>query len=255
MIHKITDTLRHLRLQRKFRGVKLYSGVKVDEKSSIGGESIVGSQTIISDSVLLHNVHVSPRCTVTSSKIASFTSIKPGCRLYNVEVGAYSYIADNGWLHNTVIGRFSSIGQEFLCALGKHPLDLMSTSPVFYSTIRQCGISFAAKDLFDESPGVTIGNDVWIGARVCVLGGVTIGDGAVVGAGAVVAGDVAPYAIVGGVPARTIRYRFDPDTISKILELRWWNWDNKKLLEAKKLFVTPRFADLLDSFANEGDDE
>lgn len=78
---------------------------------------------------------------------------------------------------------------------------------------------------------VIIGNDVWIGANAVILPGVTIGDGAVVAAGAVVAKDVAPYEIVGGVPAKRIRYRFDEDTIEKLLEIKWWEWEHSVIEE------------------------
>ena len=90
----------------------------------------------------------------------------------------------------------------------------------------------------DNKP-VVIGNDVWIGANVVILPGVAIGDGAVLAAGAVVTKDVAPYAIVGGVPAKLIRYRFGEEEIKKFLEIQWWNWDIEKIEENIELFYQP----------------
>ena len=81
-----------------------------------------------------------------------------------------------------------------------------------------------------------IGNDVWIGSHVLIKGGVHIGNGACVAAGAVVVKDVPPYAIVGGVPAKVIRYRFSPEVIGKLLELEWWNFDESKLKNSIAIF-------------------
>ena len=86
---------------------------------------------------------------------------------------------------------------------------------------------------------VTIGNDVWIGANVCILPGISIGDGAVLAAGAVITKDVPPYAIVGGVPAKVIKYRFSEDIIKKLLKIKWWNWEEEKVKKNKDLFYDP----------------
>lgn len=87
----------------------------------------------------------------------------------------------------------------------------------------------ASKDAECSRGPIVIGNDVWLGASAQVMSGVTIGDGVVVGAGAIVTHDVPAYAVVGGNPARLIRYRFNPETISDLLALRWWNWPEDRL--------------------------
>ena len=124
------------------------------------------------------------------------------------------------------IGRFCSIGYGTRVLRGTHPLQepFATTSLVFYSLRKQSTVTFADHQAFDELlPPVTIGNDCWIGERVSVLGGRTIGDGAVVLTGAVVTKDVPPYAIVGGVPAKVVKYRYDEETIHWLLKVRWFD--------------------------------
>jgi acetyltransferase-like isoleucine patch superfamily enzyme len=137
------------------------------------------------------------------------------------------------------VGRFTCIGPHFICGYGDHPTNFISTSPVFYSTRKQCGVSFAETSRYDEKRQTTIGNDVWIGARVFVRDGVTIGNGALIAAGAVVTNDVPEYAIAGGVPAKLIRYRFEDDVVRQLLELQWWNWNEDKLRAAQPYLAQP----------------
>lgn len=146
--------------------------------------------------------------------------------LTRVTLGDYSYVADHCNINDTRIGKFCSIGPHVLCGLGAHPVrTFVSTHPVFYSTMEQCGVSFVSEERFQERSPINIGHDVWIGARAIILDGVAIGDGAIVAAGAVVTKDVPPYAVVGGVPAVLIRYRFNEEIIGKLLALRWWDKD------------------------------
>lgn len=124
------------------------------------------------------------------------------------------------------IGRFCSIAPEVKNTLGVHPISepYVSTSPMFFSLLKQTGTTFAKKQLFEElRDPIEIGHDCWIGQRAFIVGGVKIGTGAVVLAGAVVTKDVPPYAIVGGVPAKVLKYRYDDDTIEFLLKSEWWN--------------------------------
>ena len=138
------------------------------------------------------------------------------------------------------IGRFSSIAAEVKNAQGVHPITTpyATTSPMFFSLKKQSGITFAKEQLFDEMKApISIGNDCWIGQRAFFVGGLTIGDGAVVLAGAVVTKDVPPYAIVGGVPAKILRYRYDDETIKFLLDTKWWNMPIAWLKENNELFI------------------
>lgn len=156
--------------------------------------------------------------------------------LHNVEVGNYSYIAKNSSVSNCSIGKFSSIGPNFCCGLGIHPISGISTSPMFYSIGNQNGVSLCEENKAEEYRKTFIGNDVFIGANVTILDGVKIGDGAVIGAGAVVTKDIPPYAIALGVPAKVKKYRFSEDTITKLLKLEWWNKGSDYLYKIESKF-------------------
>lgn len=141
-------------------------------------------------------------------------------------VGAYTYIEVGCRISLTDVGRFCSIAPYTLIGMAEHPTTgFVATHPAFYRHVPSWGYDLVDADHHTELARTTVGNDVWIGAQTCVRTGVTIGDGAVIGAGSVVTKDVPPYAIAVGSPARTIRYRFDADTIEMLLEARWWDRD------------------------------
>ena len=154
----------------------------------------------------------------------------------NSKIGDYTYIAMNSHISKTVIGKFCSIGPNLVCGWGIHPTNGISTSPMFYSTMKQNGMTLSNKDKVEERKEIHIGNDVFIGANVTILDGVTIGDGAVIGAGAVVSKDIPPYAVAVGCPIRIVRYRFETDQIEALKKLEWWNFEKDKLSEVEKYF-------------------
>lgn len=130
-----------------------------------------------------------------------------------------------------IIGRFCSIacGAKFLFTSANHAMRSLSTYP-FPIFFEEWGLDRTrVADAWDNKGDIVVGSDVWIGYEAVVLSGVTIGDGAIIGARAVVTRNVPPYAIVGGVPARLIRKRFDDKTIETLLRLKWWNWPSEKI--------------------------
>jgi len=132
-----------------------------------------------------------------------------------------------------VIGKFCSIacGAKFLFNSANHALGSLSTYP-FPIFFEEWGLP--VEDIpaaWDNKGDIVVGNDVWIGYEAVILAGVTIGDGAIIGTRAVVTKDVPPYTIVGGVPAKPIRKRFDEDTIAKLLEMRWWDWPEERIAQ------------------------
>lgn len=184
----------------------------------------------------------------SESKFEGSNSLRNNTKFFGV-MGFGSYMMQDCSFVGT-IGRFTSIGAGFMNVQGVHPLSepFATTSPMFYSLNKQTSTTFAKKQMFDEMRApIRIGNDCWIGCRVFANGGLTIGDGAVVLSGAVLTKDVPPYAIVGGVPAKILKYRYDQETIGFLLETKWWekpitfleeNWEALCDIEKLKVLLT-----------------
>ncbi|MGO3807845.1 MAG: type B chloramphenicol O-acetyltransferase [Sphingobacterium sp.] len=175
----------------------------------------------------------------------------------NIIAGKYSYYSgyyhghsfddfarylfpDRSDIDKLIIGSFCSIGSgaSFIMAGNQgHRYDWISSFPFFYM-MEQVDSFKGAVDGFAGVGNTVVGNDVWIGSEAMIMPGVTIGDGAVVGSRALVTKDVAPYTIVGGNPAKPIKKRFTDDEIEMLLEIEWWNWEEKVLAEAIPLICT-----------------
>ncbi len=159
-------------------------------------------------------------------KFSNYNYIYDQCLIHNSNFGNFTYVASGTQMINTKVGAFCSIGPECRIGLGKHPTKgFISTHPIFFSTLKQCGISFSTENYFDEFDSIEIGHDVWIGSRASVVDGVKIGNGVIVAAGAVVTKDIPDYAVVGGIPARIISYRFNEEQKEFINSSRWWNYE------------------------------
>lgn len=173
---------------------------------------------------------------IFNSKISTKANIGGPSQINSSKIGDYTYIATNASILSTTIGKFCSIGPNLSCGWGIHPVHTLSTSPAFYSTKCQAGITFSNEDKLIESLQIEIGNDVFIGMNVTILDGIKIGDGAIIGAGAVVSKDIPPYAVAVGSPIKIIKYRFTPDIIEKLLEIKWWDFDVQNLKKVEENF-------------------
>jgi acetyltransferase-like isoleucine patch superfamily enzyme len=144
-----------------------------------------------------------------------------------------------------IIGRYCSIADKVEILLGgNHRVDWVTTYP-FSALMDLWPSAPRAKDYHTSRGDVAIGHDVWLGSGAIIMSGVTIGDGAVVAAHALVTKDVPPYAIVGGNPARIIRYRFEPETIAELLDIAWWDLPREQVATIIPLLQSDRIQDLV----------
>jgi acetyltransferase-like isoleucine patch superfamily enzyme len=228
------------------RECALSRGVEILRGARLGDRVVVGPRARIADST------IGPDCTLEQdaesygTTLADHVQLQRGAQLTDTTIGRYSYVGWQSFLNRVTTGSFCSIGPGVQAGLGEHPIDRGTTSPAFYSTRKQCGATFASADLFNERRPITIGHDVWLGARVFVRDGVSIGHGAIVAAGAVVTRDVPAYAIVGGTPARLIRLRFSDAQIARLLATAWWEWPDDRLRASQPLLAAPNIEPFLD---------
>ncbi|KAB2699591.1 antibiotic acetyltransferase [Ochrobactrum sp. Kaboul] len=185
-----------------------------------------------------------------SSKLGRYADIGERVILREVTVGDFTYFERNGEGIYAEIGKFCSIAANVRINALEHPMERLTTHKLSYRPneyFRYLGVDgeFRARR---QAKRVVIGNDVWIGHGAVITPGVTVGHGAVIGANAVVTRDVAPYTVVGGVPAKLIRKRFDDAAIERLLKLNWWDWPVEKLFEAVPDIQTMAIGDFLDKW-------
>ena len=190
--------------------------ISIDDKTVFEGGNVIHSN-----------------CVFSKSKVGFASYFSPGCRVFGME-----------------IGKFCSIGRNLDVVFSQHPLyNCISTHPVFFSIINY-PFSYVSRDkhffyrFYEKGVTVKIGNDVWVGDNVTIMGGVSIGDGAVLAANSVITKDVPPYAIVGGNPAKLIKYRFESELIEVLMRLQWWNKPESWIKQNAELFYNDNYTEL-----------
>ncbi len=173
------------------------------------------------------------------TKIDSFSVV------VNSKMGRCSYIGEHTSVIGANIGRYCSISNYCAIGGGGHPIDWVSTSPVFNSSTSILHFRYADSK-YEPFCETNIGHDVWIGTHCLIKAGVTIGNGAVIGMGSVVTKDIGPYEIWAGNPARLIKKRFDEETIAKLEKSNWWDWPEEQIREKAPLFCEiDRFKEII----------
>lgn len=178
------------------------------------------------------------KCAVRNSHIDKTARLDTGSIVSDSEMGRYSYIGEHTSMLYTKVGNFTSISNYCAIGGGAHPIDWVSTSPMFNRSGGILKTKFSSNE-YNPFALTKIGNDVWIGANSLIKAGVIISDGAVVGMGSVVTKDIGPYEIWAGNPAKYIRKRFDEETIKKLLEIKWWDWEDQILIKYSEYFNDP----------------
>jgi len=194
---------------------------------------LIGKSQIIKRIIFI----IIQRILYPRSDFGKNVNIYPSCTLNGYcHIGDYTTINRSTWIRNADIGKFTSIANECIINPENHNIDkAISTYGLIYQFE---GVNASEKNNLEhhEDKRVVIGNDVWIGLRSVILSGVKIGDGAVIAANAVVTKDVEDYAVVGGVPAKLIKYRFEKSVINKLMKIKWWDWEKDKIIENIMLF-------------------
>lgn len=184
---------------------------------------------------------VSSKSILVNTNLGKRVTIGGGIYIINTNIGDWTYLmgSDLGGIQSYIgsadIGRFCSIGQNLQILDGGHDYRLISTFPFF--SYPNSPLYKVGKNVDKTLEKTKIGNDVWIGVNVTIIGGVHIGDGAVIGAGSVVTKDVEPYSIFAGNPAKYIKHRFNEVAIEKLKKIKWWDWSEEKIIQNSHLLT------------------
>lgn len=177
----------------------------------------------------INNYNLSPKIILGKK-----TMIRSETEIGNISLGDFSYISGpRSYVEEAKIGKYCSIARQVVIGVSGHNYEWVTTSPIITSN----KYGFIKNDVPEPQKSIPIiENDVWIGMNAIIMRGVTIGNGAVVAAGSVVTSNIQPYSIVGGVPAKHLRFRFSEEQIQKLLEIKWWDWQESKIKENLDLF-------------------
>lgn len=188
----------------------------------------------------LFHLKVSKMALVTQdSEISRKAAVYRFAKIYKSFIGDYSYIGPSSSIVCAKIGKYCSIASNVNIGLASHTFSYISTSPIFTEHRNGTKTSWVKQNINEAKIGkCIIGNDVWIGTKVIIMDGLTIGDGAIIGAGSIVTHDVPSYAIVAGIPAKVIRYRFDAQVIESMMQLSWWDLPESIVRNNISLFQT-----------------
>ena len=179
---------------------------------------------------------------VNHIQIGKNSNLAHHCEVKNTIIGNRTSIGRYTKIQDSVIGNYCSISWDVSIGALNHPMSRISTNAFTYR--KMFGIVKENKEIYNMK--TIIGNDVWIGCNAVILAGVTVGDGAVIAAGAIVTKDVEPYSVVGGVPAKHIKYRFDKKTIKELEKLKWWELDDEMIKKNISLFEKDLNNDILE---------
>ena len=242
---------------RRYNYHKLYASISVcganaiiADNCNICGIISIGKNVNINNSTLNNEILISDSTCIVNTTINGPVKIGTNCYIAEATIDRFSYVVDGAYILMADIGPFSSIGKNVFVGLPVHPIDYVSTSPAFYSSYNQCGEDLVkVKHETNEFVPTKIGADVWIGNASMIKGGVSIGHGAIIGACSLVTKDVPPYSIVGGVPAKIIKYRFDFEIIDKLISSRWWEHKQEHLRELQPYISEPAtFLEMLERY-------
>ncbi|MEM1078172.1 MAG: chloramphenicol acetyltransferase [Pseudomonadota bacterium] len=177
---------------------------------------------------------IHPDCTITESEFGAYTEVGTGSRVSHSSFADYAYCDRYADIANTSIGKFANIAAFSRIGATDHPLETAACHHFLYRSADYWDDAVDDADFFDHrrSRLTVIGCSTWIGAGAMVKPEVTLGHGAVVAAGAVVTKDVAPYTIVAGTPAKTLRLRQPPEIAARLIALGWWDWSHDRLRTA-----------------------
>lgn len=182
---------------------------------------------VVIDSEIGFGVTIGDDTTITRCIVGNNVAFNRRSYINDSVIGSYSYSGSNTIMNYSSIGKFCSLARNVDIGGFDHDYRKVTTMPIF--RFRQ--LCDGGNPEAGERELCRVGNDVWIAAGTQILHKASIGDGAVVGGGAVVTKDVPPYAIVTGIPAKIIKFRFDEKTIADLMDIKWWDWPEAIILE------------------------